>query len=429
MDKTLSLIKREYLIRVKTKGFLLGTLLMPVLILVMTFLGPIMAKINEKVRKTTTVAVVDFSGQVFEPIKASLSLQKRTSQGLPLYKILRVGAKPEELAAVKDSLSKEVIEGKLNAFLIIPAEILEKNQFEVHSKNVSNFAFNQVMEDAISSAVIKARLQRSGLDADLVHKLNRRADAKTFKVGEEGSKEESGVVAFALSYAMVFIMYMALIFYGTFVMRGVIEDKSSRVVEVIVSSVKPHQLMAGKIIGIGAAGLTQLVIWAIVAALVSTYGLVMAKQFAPAVDKIAIPSVSVWIYVAFVSFFVLGYFLYATLYAAMGSLANAESEMQSIQWPVVILLIIAFMLMFAIMNSPESPLAVVLSLIPFFAPILMFFRISVNAAPSSQVLLSIVLLAATIWGLIWVAGRIFRIGILMYGKRPTLPEVMKWIRY
>jgi len=429
MDKTLSLIKREYLIRVKTKGFLVGTLLMPVFILLMTFLSPIMAKISEKASKTTNVAVIDFSKQVFWTIKASLSLDKRTSQGLPLYNMQRVEATPEGLAAAKENLSKEVKDGKLSAYLIIPADILEKNQFELHSKNISNFAFNQAMEDAISSAVIKARLQRSGLDADLVHKLNRRANVKTFKVGEEGSKEESGAVAFFLSYAMVFIMYMALVFYGTFVMRGVIEDKSSRVVEVILSSVKPHQLMAGKIIGIGAAGLTQLVIWAIVAALVSSYGLLMAKQFAPAVDKIAIPSVSIWVYITFVSFFVLGYFLYSTLYAAMGSLANAESEAQSMQWPVVIFLIIAFMLMFAIMNSPDSPLAVVLSLIPFFAPILMFFRISVNAAPVSQVLLSIVLLAATIWGLIWITGKIFRIGILMYGKRPTLPEVMKWIRY
>ena len=429
MDKTLCLIKREYLIRVKTKGFLLGTLLLPVFILLLTFLNPIMAKINAKASKTVTVAVIDFSKQVFWPVKAALSLEKRTSQGLLLYDMQRVEATDQGLAAVKENLGKEITEGKLNAFIIIPADILEKNQFELHSKNVSNFAFNQAMEDAISSAIIKARLQRSGLDADLVHKLNRRATIKTFKVGEGGSKEESGIVAFALSYAMVFIMYMALVFYGIFVMRGVIEDKSSRVVEVIVSSVKPHQLMAGKIIGIGAAGLTQLIIWAIAAALVSSYGLLLAKQFAPAVDKIAIPSVSIWIYVAFVLFFVLGYFLYATLYAAMGSLANAESDIQSIQWPVVILLIISFTLMFAIMNSPDSPLAVVLSLIPFFAPILMFFRISVNAAPLSQVLLSIVLLAATICGLIWVTGRIFRVGILMYGKRPTLPEVMKWIRY
>jgi ABC-2 type transport system permease protein len=425
----MTLVKREYFTRVKTKGFIIGTILLPVFIVFLMFLNPLIARINAKAQGTTSIAVIDFSGQVYEPLDASLSASKRSDQDQALYKLQRIDASREALEGVKQKLNQEVIDGKLNAFLIIPTDVLESNQFEMYSKNVSNFAFNQNMGDAISNSVISRRMQQSGLDGEMVKKLSHHVEAKTFKVGQEGSKEESGAFAFILSYGMIFIMYMALIFYGTFVMRGVTEDKSSRVIEVLVSSASPHQLMAGKIIGIGAAGLTQFIIWAITAALVSAYGLFIVRQFAPAADKIPIPSISIWIYVSFVVFFVLGYFLYATLYAAIGSMVSAESEAQSIQWPVLIFLVIAFMLMFAIMNSPDSSLAVVLSLIPFFAPILMFFRISVNAVPLMQVIASILIMVATFWGLIWVTGRIFRVGILMYGKRPTLPELMKWIRY
>lgn len=223
---------------------------------------------------------------------------------------------------------------------------------------------------------------------------------------------------------MVFMLYMVLIFYGQFVMRGVIEDKSSRVVEVLLSSARPHEIMTGKILGIGAAGLIQMAVWGLCLLLMSVYGALLVPA-----DKIPIPSLSVWTVLAFLAFFVIGYFLYASLYAALGSTGNVESEMQNLQWPALAPLIFAMIVMMAIVKNPEGTMAVVLSMIPFFSPMLMFLRISLHSAPLGQVLICFVLCLLTIAGMIWLAGRIFRVGILMYGKRPTLPEVLKWIKY
>jgi ABC-2 type transport system permease protein len=243
-------------------------------------------------------------------------------------------------------------------------------------------------------------------------------------VAEGGVKEESGELAFVLSYILVFILYMMLILYGVGVMRGVIEDKSSRVVEILLSSAKPYQIMAGKVLGIGAVGLVQITVWGLCAFLLSTLGAIFAIM-----ARIPLPSISGWTIVAFVGFFLIGYMLYASLYAALGSMGNSESDMQSLQFPAIAPLIFSIVVVMAIVKDPNGTMAVVLSMIPFFSPMLMFLRISLHAVPLYQVILCLALCILTIGFMIWFSGRIFRIGILMYGKRPTFPEVLKWIRY
>jgi len=427
VDKTLALIKREYIQRVRTKGFLIGTLLLPLFMIVIALLPVLFSEMNAAKKKT--IAVVDLSGKIAQPFTKSLSSSEKNKLGKSVYRVEHIVVNANELERKKEELNKEVQDGNLDAFLIIPPDIFENNRFEIYEKNVSNFDFNAKMQRYVSATVTRLRLVDSGMDADLVKKLSRRADFKTFKVGEKGAKEESSALAFGITYVLVMILYMALILYGSFVTTSIIEDKTSRVVEVVISSVKPYQFMAGKILGIGAAGLTQFAIWVIVAALASSYGLLLAQQFAPGIDNFLIPSIPAWVYVSFLVFFLLGYFLYATLYAAVGSMVNSTNEAQSLQWPVISLLILSILLMMGIIRNPDSTLAVVLSLIPFFTPIIMFLRISLGAAPLWQVLLSIIITLGTTAGLVWLAGRIFRVGILMYGKRPTLPEVVKWIKY
>ncbi len=427
MDKTLALIKREYIQRVRTKGFLIGTLLLPVFMIVIALLPILFAEMNAEKKKT--IAVVDLSGEIAQPFTKSLSSSEKNNLGNSVYRVENIAINANELEEKKEELNKNVQDGRLDAFLIIPADIFESNNFEIYEKNVSNFDFNAKMQRYISATVTRLRLVDSGLDADLVKKLSRRAEVKTFKVGEKGAKEESGALAFGITYVLVMILYMALVLYGAFVMTSIIEDKTSRVVEVVISSVKPYQFMAGKILGTGAAGLTQFAIWVIVAALASSYGLMLAQQFSPGNTNFLIPSIPAWVYISFLIFFLLGYFLYSTLYAAVGSMVNSTNEAQSLQWPVISLLVLSILFMMGIIRNPDSTLAVVLSLIPFFTPIIMFLRISLGAAPLWQVLLSIIITIGTTAGLVWLTGRIFRVGILMYGKRPTLPEVLKWIKY
>jgi len=427
VNKTIALIKREYLLQVKSKGFIIGTLLLPLFILFVSFVPAFLA--NMEVEKKANIAVIDTTGKIYTPLSVALQESRKDKQGNSLYNVEQVTWSGDSLGIKKEELNARVQNGELFAYIEVTDSVFIKNSFAVYSKNITNFDFYSRVERLMSDAVKAIRMNESGLDPELVNKLSQWVKVQTFQVDEKGASEASGMAAYGLSYVMVFILYFALIMYGAYVMQGVIEDKSSRVMEVILSSVKPYQLMAGKIIGIGATGLTQFFIWILSTVLVTTFGLVIAQQFAPGISELAIPSLSIWTYLAFIAYFLLGFFLYATLYAGLGSMVNSSSEAQSVQWPVMMLIVVAFLLMFAIIKTPDSTLAVVLSLIPFFTPLLMFMRIMLNAVPLYQVILSIIITLLTIGASIWVSGKIFRVGILMYGKRPTLPELLKWIKY
>jgi ABC-2 type transport system permease protein len=219
------------------------------------------------------------------------------------------------------------------------------------------------------------------------------------------------------------ILYVSVLMWGQMVMMGVIEEKNSRVVEMVVSSVTPVRLLAGKLLGIGAAGLTQYMIWALSGAALLAYGAPMM-----AASQKMVPEVTPLVGISFVVFFLLGFFLYSLLYAAVGAAVNSVQEAQSLIQPVILPQILAIMFLYVVIQSPGSGLSVALSLIPFTAPTLMFLRIVVLTPPWWQIALSIVLCLATIAALTWVVARIYRVGILMYGKKPTLPEILRWVR-
>jgi ABC-2 type transport system permease protein len=233
-----------------------------------------------------------------------------------------------------------------------------------------------------------------------------------------------------VAYVLVLILYMTMFFYGAIIMRGVIEEKNNRVVEIILSSLRPFELMMGKILGIAAVGLTQYGIWALFGILASTYGRSIAGGLVPAgAEGFKVPTIPPYIFLYFVVFFLLGYFLYATIYAAVGALVNSEKEAQQLLFPVSMLLVVPILMMMAVIKEPNGSLATVLSLIPFFAPILMLLRVCVLLPPVTQILASIVLLVLAILLVTWLTAKIYRVGILMYGKRPSLREIVKWVRY
>ena len=426
MNKTWVLIKREYLTRIKTKGFIIGTLVMPIFVLVMTFFPMIMKSLSSP--KPRLIDVYDASGKVFDALTTDLEGEKNNN-GSPKFKLERLQlSEGQTFEDLKDEMNLHIQTGERSAALVIADSVFNANQFAIYTKNVSDFDFIGKMEYYLSQIISNIRLTESGLDPDQIKQLTEKVHAKTFQVGDKGAKEESGMMSFSLTYMMVFVMYLALLFYGTFVMRGIIEDKNSRVMEMVIASAKPHQLLAGKILGIGSAGLTQFFIWAIFVVGISTYGLTMVKLFVPDMQSLPIPAISPWIYVAFIGYFLMGFFVYASLFASLGSMVENESESQSMQMPVVGLLAVAFLTMIGMVRTPDAPFAIVMSLIPFFSPIIMFMRIANHTAPLWQVLLSVGINILSIVGLIWCAGRIFRVGSLMYGKRPTLPEVLNWIR-
>ncbi len=426
MNKMWTAMRREYLSRVKTKGFIIGTILFPVFLAVMFVVPVVMVRLKSD--KPKQIAVIDQTGEIMDSLRVALS--DKNEAGERLYDLISPEA--HDLAATKNTLSVSVEEGGLDGYIIIPPTIYDQGVAEYYGKSVTNFRENRSIEDAISRVVTEKRIQRSGLESEKVRQMVRGVNLQTFRVSSGGKEEKDEGATFAIAYFLGFFIYMAMFIYGALVQRSVIEEKTSRVIESVISAIKPFHLMAAKIFGVGAVGLTQFLIWAVVMGLLSLYGVQAASIFAPkaaTAQGFTMPTVSLGVLFFFVLFFVLGYFLYATIYAGVGAMVNSEQEAQQMMLPISMFIVAPILLIMYVIGNPSSQTSVILSLVPFFAPILMLARIVVETPPVWQIVLGLVLLIGTILGLIWVVGRIYRVGVLMYGKRPTLPELLKWIRY
>ncbi|HXG92269.1 MAG TPA: ABC transporter permease [Blastocatellia bacterium] len=432
MKKIFVIIRREYLVRVRTRAFLLSTIASPILLLAFIVVPTLLIIRGGGDRQ---VIVLDQSGDpalfnlIQEKAKTAPQESDYATTGGPRpvetrFALTQTVVPPDkDIDELKRQYNSEVEKDSDKAYVVLRQGILDGVEPEYYGKNVSDFGIKD-LERAINTAVIQRRLMLAGFDEEKVLKYMKQVEMKTFRVSASGESEQSGFQLFQVAFAMLFFIYVTVLAYGISVMRGVIEEKQSRIVEVIVSSVKPVQMMLAKLIGIGLVGLTQYVIWVLAAVLIAVSG---AAFFAT--NGIALPNVPVSLLIYFVVFFVLGYFLYATLYAMVGAIVSSEEEAQHVQFPVMILIVVPMLLFGMVMRNPNSAMSIVLSLIPFFTPTLMMLRIAVINPPLWQIVLSMVLMVLTILGAVWVAARIYRVGILMYGKRPSLAELGRWLRY
>lgn len=423
MSKILTVIKREYVQMVRSKGFIIGTILGPVLMAAIVLIPMLFSMIS--VERQENIAVVDESRMIYPGLESRLNMKLK--DGSPRYRLEEI-VPQGDMEGILSELNQKVLAKELSAYLYIPADVAEGETAEFVSLHVADFDKTRLIHEALNSVVIEKRLRGEGLDPEKISEFTRRIRLTTKKVTKQGAEEDRGG-SFLIAYVLVLILYMTLLFYGSIIMRGVIEEKNSRMVEIVLSSLKPFQLMAGKILGIAAVGLTQYGIWALFGVGLSQYGGRFMAGVMPSAAGIRIPTIPIYIFVYFVLFFILGYFLYAALYAAIGSMVNSEKEAQQLMMPVTMFLVIPLLLMMYVIRSPESTLSVVLSLIPFFAPILMLLRVCILLPPAVQTAGSIALLLLSILLMIWIAAKIYRVGILMYGKRPKFGEVLKWMRY
>jgi ABC-2 type transport system permease protein len=252
-------------------------------------------------------------------------------------------------------------------------------------------------------------------------------NVETVRVDRRGARRSNGLGAFLLPYFLLVAIYVTVLIYGVYVMRSVIEEKSSRVIEVLLGSVTPMQLMAGKIIGVGAVGLTQIGIWAAAGSVLGTGSYAVLRQVMG--ESLNDAHISAAALILFPVFFILGYATYACLYAAIGAMCNSDEEAQQLQFPVTLPLVLCMVCAMAIIRDPNTQLAFWLSMFPLTSPIIMYVRVSVSMPPLWQIALSIAISLSSLYGLVWLTSRIYRVGILMYGKRPTLPEILRWLRY
>lgn len=413
MRRLATVARREYLERVRTKAFVLSTFLGPVLV-VAFLLGPTMLMERQR-GKPLRVSVVDATGSVRAAVERALV--RREGAGGPRFVVVPLSAASAEEARAE--ARREVSGGRLDGFLYLGPDTLRTAQAEYYGKNVSNVVDLSNLRDAADEALVEKRLADAGLDAARLRALTRKLDLRKIRVTATGEREDRGQ-SFLLAMMLLSMLYTTVAMWGAAIMNGVIEEKSNRVVEVIVSSIPTSDLFAGKLLGVGGAGLTQFLVWALTLAGIGAYGAVAAG------GGMALPELSPLLLVSFVVYFLLGYFLYGALYAAVGASVNTQQEAQSLAFPVMMPLILGFVFFPVVLGSPDSPLSVTLSLVPFFTPMLMFLRISVVTPPTWQIALSLGLTLAAVVAVTWFASRVYRVGILMYGKRPTFPEMVRW---
>jgi ABC-2 type transport system permease protein len=414
--KLWAVVKREYLERVRTKGFVIATILGPLLMAGMMIVPLLVTRSGGKVLR---VAVSDATGQLGAAVEEALRAAR--SDDKPRFDVRPAGPGPVE--AQEAALKKAVLGGALDGYLHLPKDALASGVASYYGRNVSNRIDLRTMERAVSDVLVGRRLTDAGLDPTRVKDLTRELDLKTIRLSEKGEREDRGMASFVFSITLMMILYTSILMWGQLVMTSVIEEKTSRVIEVMASGLPSTQLLWGKLLGVGAAGLTQFLVWAL--------SLLVASLFAAghAVSDVKMPEVSPLMLVSFVLFFLLGFFFYSALYASIGAAVNTVQEAQNFVFPVILPLIIGMVCFPAVIESPDGGLAVALSLVPFLSPLMMFLRIVVLPPPMWQIVLSLVLLVLAIAGAVWVAARIYRVGILMYGKKPTFPELMKWVRH
>ena len=286
------------------------------------------------------------------------------------------------------------------------------------------------LEAEVQTALRLERLRRAGIDPFTAMPALRPIDLETSKITAGKLTGESGGASFLLAYIMGFVLYFAMVLYGVQVMNAVVEEKSSRVAEVLVSSLTPFQMMLGKVLGVGAAGLLQLGVWGLTAMAVTTYRAPLAKLVGASPETLSqmrVPDVRPDLLAVFLVFFVLGFLLFSSLYAAVAALCNSQQEAQQANTPVTLIIVAGFMAMFSLLNEPSGALARTLSMVPFLSPFVVPVRYSLAPIPLPELLLAIAITLLTMLAVVWLAGRIYRTGILMYGKRPSLRELVRWV--
>jgi ABC-2 type transport system permease protein len=407
------IIKREYLTRIKTKGFIIGTILVPLIGLAFCLL--IIFLVNHKPTHSMRLVIVDNSGQLAQPI--TQGLDAKLENGQPEFNIVETNVRPASPDVVQQDLRARINAEKIDAYLWIPRD--PKDSFELHMRNPDNFSLIGPLSGAVDQAVISARLSERGVHLDDIKSILRGTDLKLMKISEGQS--------IGIAVALVVLLYTALLMYGIITMRSVLEEKTTRTMEVLISAVRPFELLCGKILGVAAAAFTQFAVWMISTALLFTYGALAAMGMGgTAMSGVHVP-ISLVLYATI--FFIGGYFLYSSMFAAIGAACSNEQDAQQLQWIAMAPLVFCMVIYSMVLNDPTSTASVVLSEIPFFAPVLMALRISLQTPPAWQIVLSLFLLLVTTVVTIWASAKIYRVGILMYGKRPSLVEMFRWLRY
>lgn len=404
--------RREFLERVRTKWFAIVTLLGPVGLIGMIVLPAYLGK--KSAEKQVHVQIIDHSGRAIG--KAMKAAASKLDTDYNLEPLTSDPGESELLARI----SREEIDG----YLVLPEDVVERGAATYRGDNAASFVVRAELTKLVSFAVIALRATDAGLDKEKVLKV-----LAPVEVDMMGSAGASGAGMFVAGYVVMFLLYLGILLYAINVMRGVIQEKTSKVVEIIISAAKPRALMLGKIVGVGGVGLAQLALWAGLTLVLIQYRGPILGAFGIDGTSISIPPLAPADFAVILGYFVLGFFLYAALYAAVGALVSSEQEASQLQMPIVLMLMIPALCVTVVTGDPRGPISSALTLFPFSSPILMPMRFLLDGVGAGELLLSLGILALTIAGVVWMAARIYRVGLLLTGKRPGAREIWRWVRH
>jgi len=437
VNKLLAVIKREWTQRVRAKMFLITTVMLPLAMVLFAIAPALVLSISSG--NTLRIVVVDETGKLFSRLKTTLQgnpaaldpdenittrangIAVEKTGGFILEELQSAGRSEED---IKTELETRLRVKEIDAYLILPRDLMQTSKAQFFRRNTSDLMSTRRIREALDDAIRNQRLVEARVDPQTMEQLDRSVDFETTRISGAGRERDAGG-AFALVFLVGFVMYISVLLYGQVVLGAVIEEKETRIAEVLFSSVRPFTLMIGKLLGVSLVALTQLSIWAVAFAGFAIYGVsVLNSRGIPT----PLPSVPLIFYVYFLIFFLVGYFVYATMYALLGSIVTTAQEGGQAAMPIILLLVISFYLFLPVSRNPDSAFSFWLSMIPFFAPTSMLVRIVTQTPPFWQIALSLLIGLCTIAALTWLTAKVYRVGMLMYGKRASIPEVIRWVR-
>lgn len=395
--------KREYLERIRAKSFVIMTILIPAL---MIGLGYGSSIVNGKGGQERHVAVVTPDTQFGFDMQSELSSRKDMDITTDVY-----SPSPEMRTKLDLMLKSKSLDGYLWE---TPASADHGQSFEWVPRLKNGAGLKNAISDSIRAVITREGLTHSGMGASDVKALMQTVTLDSSKAGKDDSSAAEG------AYGLFFLMYFVILFYGMNVARSIIEEKTSRIFEVLLATISAGEMMAGKVIGVGAVGLTQVAIWVVAGLAIVGAGL-FSNDF---------PFHLTFVQIAFfIVYFLLGYILYSSVAAALGAMTSSEQELQQMNIFLMLPLIACSMVVYRVVTEPDGLIAKCFSFFPFCTPLIMYVRIAVKQPPWYEIAISIGELVLSIYVVLWVASRIYRVGVLMYGKRPNLPEILRWLRY
>jgi ABC-2 type transport system permease protein len=448
MKKFLAVVKHEYRKIVLKWTFLLGTLLFPLIAAGFAVVPAIIFSIKGE---PTRIAVIDESGSIAPRLRENLSaermrerarkaaeetfakietnqdekMKRDMAQFQDTFSIVEHETAGKSEQQIRGELAGKIERKELDAYLLIPKDYGSREaRFEFYSRKSGDFIINETLKDALDNAVRSQRLVDANISEKQLEDLSRKVKWNVVKIDEKGAeKEDAG--GFWAGFAIAFMIYLNLAIYGQMVMSAVVEEKETRIAEILFSSARPFQLLMGKLVGVALAGLTQFAIWVVSAAVVLAF---LAPMVVASGIDLPIPSIPALAIVYFLIFFVIGFLLYASIFALIGSMVTTVQEGGQFAFVPVMLMLTGFYFSFAVIRDTNSSMSFWASVAPFVAPMTMPVRVVQEMPPFWEVALSIGVNVLAICGMIWIASRVYRVGMLMYGKRATIPEVWKWIR-